>query len=123
MNNFPVSQISNNPALVLSHFNEIIERRKAALFPEGAHDGVTEVLLLDRRDRPLYLASQVDVTQQEIEASYCERGITTTAHLREFIQLVHEISAACSTIAASELRSYHLDLLRAMRDEMVQKRA
>jgi hypothetical protein len=123
MNNFAVELLSPNPALMLSHFREIIDQRKVALFPKGGHEGVSEVLLLDKKDRPLYLACRDDVSDHEITASSLERGITTAAHLREFIELVHLISAECSSIPASELRMYHLDLLRAMGDEILQKRA
>lgn len=123
MNNSAVEQHSHRSALMLSEFEEIIEQRKQNLFPEGGSTGVSDVLLLDEGDRPLYLACHDDVSQLAFNASGAGRGITTTAHLREFIELVHMISAECTTIPASELRRYHLDLLRAMGAEMLQKRA
>lgn len=122
-NNFAVDQLTTNPELMLSHFRGVIEQRKVALFPKGGHEGVTEALLLDKTDRPLYLACLADVSEREISASSLACGIATAAHLREFIELVHLISAECTSIPASELRLYHLDLLRAMGDEILQKRA
>ncbi|WP_095158140.1 hypothetical protein [Pseudomonas sp. Irchel 3E13] len=123
MKNSAVEQHSYYSELMLSQFEEIIEQRKKNLFPEGGSSGVSDVLLLDERDRPIYLACRADVSQLEMNANSTGRGITTTAHLREFIELVHLISAECTSIPASELRRYHLDLLRAMGAEMLQKRA
>ncbi|TCV62850.1 hypothetical protein [Pseudomonas fluorescens] len=115
----PVHKLTDDLQLRYSHYREIIEQRKRRLFPNGEEEGFADSLLLDRRDRPHYLAALAGISQLEIDAGLGERGIITTEHLREHIELVHQISAECRNVPAFELRLYSLDLLRAMKAEMV----
>ncbi|RJX72656.1 hypothetical protein [Pseudomonas sp. LS-2] len=122
MFNEPIHRLTNDAQLRYSHYRGLIEQRKRLLFPEGVEEGFPDSLLLDRRDRPHYLATVASISQIEIDAGLGERGIATASDLREHIELVHEISSACSTMPAYELRHYNLQLLRAMKAEMVDVR-
>ncbi|RNF58551.1 hypothetical protein EFK68_04080 [Pseudomonas aeruginosa] len=111
-----------NPALELSHYEEIIEKRRAQLFGEMDTQGFNKILLLDVADRPEYIKCKAAVAQLGTLETMASRGVKTPEDLREHIQLVHELSAVLTDITAAELRTYSLDLLRSMDMEMRSQR-
>lgn len=111
-----------NPALELSHYEEIIEKRRAQLFGEMDTQGFNKILLLDVADRPAYIKCKAAVAQLGTLDTMASRGVKTPEDLREHIQLVHDLSAVLTDINAAELRTYSLDLLRSMDMEMRSQR-
>lgn len=111
-----------NPALELSHYEEIIEKRRAQLFGEMDTQGFNKILLLDVADRPAYIKCKAAVAQLGTLETMASRGVKTPEDLREHIQLVHDLSAVLTDINAAELRTYSLDLLRSMDIEMRSQR-
>lgn len=111
-----------NPSLELSHYEEIIEKRRAQLFGEMDTQGFNKILLLDVADRPEYIKCKAAVAQLGTLETMASRGVKTPEDLREHIQLVHELSAVLTDITAAELRTYSLDLLRSMDMEMRSQR-
>ncbi|MEA8592553.1 hypothetical protein PZT57_28290 [Pseudomonas aeruginosa] len=111
-----------NPALELSHYEEIIEKRRVQLFGEMDTQGFNKILLLDAADRPAYIKCKAAVAQLGTLETMASRGVKTPEDLREHIQLVHDLSAVLTDITAAELRTYSLDLLRSMDMEMRSQR-
>ncbi|HHQ2714421.1 TPA: hypothetical protein ACSPMB_000250 [Pseudomonas aeruginosa] len=111
-----------NPALELSHYEEIIEKRRAQLFGEMDTQGFNKILLLDVADRPAYIKCKAAVAQLGTLETMASRGVKTPEDLREHIQLVHDLSAVLTDINAAELRTYSLDLLRSMDMEVRSQR-
>jgi hypothetical protein len=111
-----------NPALELSHYEEIIEKRRAQLFGEMDTQGFNKILLLDVADRPEYIKCKAAVAQLGTLETMASRGVKTPEDLREHIQLVHDLSAILTDITAAELRTYSLDLLRSMDMELRSQR-
>lgn len=107
-----------NPALELSHYDEIIEQRRASLFGKSDSSGFDMILLLDPADRPGYLKCKAMVEQMKSLDAMSGRGVKTPEDLREHIQHVHDLSAVLTDITAAELRTYSLDLLREMNAEI-----
>lgn len=111
-----------NPAVELSHYEEIIEQRRKKLFgdmPLGAFEGI---MLLDPEDRPAYVKCKAMVAQMETLEVMASRGVKTPEDLREHIQLVHDLSLNHEEISAAELRTFSLDLLRSMHQEVMSRR-
>lgn len=109
-----------DPRVELSHYNEIIQNRREALDLQSAN--LPAVLMLDsKEDRKRYLLCLASMKQ--FESIQGSRGIHTLTDMQEFIELVDEIATAQHQTPASELRMFHLDLLRSMRSELQAKRA
>lgn len=111
-----------NPAVELSHYEEIIEERRVKLLGGMDIQGFNKILLLDPVDRPAYLKCKAAVAQLGSLETMASRGVKTPEDLREHIQLVHDLSAVLTDITAAELRTYSLDLLRSMDAEMRSQR-
>lgn len=112
----------HNPAVELSHYEEIIESRRLQLFGELSTLGYDRMLLLDAADRPAYLRCKAAVEHLSTLETLASRGLRTAEDLHEHIQLVHDLSNVLKDITAAELRTYSLDLLRSMDAEMQSQR-
>lgn len=111
-----------NPAVELSHYEEIIQQRQKQLFGDLELEGYERVMLLDPDQRSPYLLCKAAVAEMELREPMASKGVKTPEDLREHIQLVHDLSAVYSNIPASELRCYSLDLLRSMEAEARSRR-
>lgn len=110
-----------DPRVELSHYNEIIDRRRQTLGLTEA-TSLPSVLLLDSKDdRKNYLLALAAV--KLYESAHGSRGIHTLTDMKEYIELVNELSKAQKQTPASELRTFSLDLLRSMRNELYAKSA